>query len=119
MRYIVRFTEEARTHLRQLSAGERKRAVERVEVVLGNQPTRITRNVKLLRPNPLAHYEAFMSYLDGIGERARRGRTYSLEEIRSEFGLGSPLSKPRKPRGLRGIRIKGEPMSETIIKARG
>ncbi len=57
MRYIVRFTEEARTHLRQLSAGERKRAVNRVEVVLGNQPTRITRNVKLLRPNPLANYE--------------------------------------------------------------
>lgn len=44
-------------HLRQLSAGERKRALNRIEAVLGDEPTRITRNLKLLRPNPLAHYE--------------------------------------------------------------
>ena len=77
------------------------------------------RSLKEMEALSLGRNEAFMSYLDGIGERARRGRTYSLEEIKGEFDLGSPLSKPRKPRGLRGIRIKGEPMSETIIKARG
>ena len=80
---------------------------------------RFTEDEMALEALSLGRNEAFMSYLDGIGERARRGRTYSLEEIKGEFDLGSPLSKPRKPRGLRGIRIKGEPMSETIIKARG
>lgn len=66
----------------------------------------------------LGRNEAFMSYLDGIGDRAKRGRTYSLEEIKGEFGLRSPLPKPRKPRGLKGIRIKGGPVSDTAIEGR-
>ncbi|MEK6815171.1 MAG: hypothetical protein AABY65_10580 [Nitrospirota bacterium] len=40
-----------------MSAGERKKVLTRIEAVLGSQPTRITRNLKLLRPNPLVHYE--------------------------------------------------------------
>ena len=67
----------------------------------------------------LGRNEAFMSYLDGIGDRAKRGRTYSLEEIRGEFGLRSPLAQAsRKPRGLKGIRIKGGPVSDTAIEGR-
>ena len=57
MRYTIRFTEEARTHLRQLSARERRTVLDRIEAALGNEPTRETRNLKVLRPNPLGKYE--------------------------------------------------------------
>ena len=43
--------------MRQLSAQERKATLDRIEAVLGNEPTRETRNLKSLRPNPLAKYE--------------------------------------------------------------
>jgi mRNA-degrading endonuclease RelE of RelBE toxin-antitoxin system len=57
LKYTIRFSEEARTHLRQLSAQERKATLDRIEAVLGNEPTRETRNLKSLRPNPLAKAE--------------------------------------------------------------
>jgi mRNA-degrading endonuclease RelE of RelBE toxin-antitoxin system len=57
MRYEVRFSEEARAHLRELSARERRAVFDRVRTVLGDQPTRETRNLKVLRPNPVAKFE--------------------------------------------------------------
>ena len=41
----------------------------------------------------LGRNEKFMSYLDGVAERAKQGRTYSLKEIRAEF---MPARKPRR-----------------------
>jgi mRNA-degrading endonuclease RelE of RelBE toxin-antitoxin system len=57
MKYAVRFSEEARGHLRGLSARERQTVLDRVRTVLGDQPTRETRNLKVLRPNPVAKFE--------------------------------------------------------------
>lgn len=55
--FVIRFSEDARTHIRQLSASERKQVLDRVRVRLENEPSRGTRHLKLLRPNPLAQYE--------------------------------------------------------------
>ncbi len=55
--YTIHFSEEARTHLRQLSARERTVVINRAEAALSDKPTREARNLKALRPNPLAKYE--------------------------------------------------------------
>jgi mRNA-degrading endonuclease RelE of RelBE toxin-antitoxin system len=72
--YEIRFSEEARGHLRQLSARERNIAVQRAETALSREPMRETRNLKMLRPNPLARYElrvgSFRVFFD-VDEEAR------------------------------------------------
>ena len=59
MRYTIRFTEEAR---------ERKSVLSEVAESLPNEPTRETRNLKALRPNPLAKYELRIGLLRAFFE---------------------------------------------------
>lgn len=164
--YTIHFSEEARAHLRQLSARERTIVINRVEAALSDKPTREARNLKALRPNPLAKYELriadlrvffevkmktlelsrtspsvrraarlarsgvlvltengkpafaiagvkdqlalealtlgrntkFMAYLDEVSRRAKRKRTYSLKEMRDEFGLPARRRNGRRKR---------------------
>lgn len=51
------YSEEARKHLRQMSGRERQTVLDRCEASLQRDPARPTRNLKELRPNPLARYE--------------------------------------------------------------
>ena len=46
----------------------------------------------------LSRNAKFMGYLDEVRERSKNGRTYSLAEIRAEFGLPA---KPPKPAARR------------------
>ncbi len=55
--YEIAFSEEARAHLWGFTAGERKVILGRVGALLSSEPERETRNLKVLRPNPLSKYE--------------------------------------------------------------
>ena len=57
MIHEIRFTSEAREHLSALRARERKMVLAGIERALSYEPIRETRNVKMLRPNPLSRYE--------------------------------------------------------------
>ena len=57
MRFQIIFGDEARKHLRGLSAGECRKVLDRIEAVLRSGPTRESKNQKPLRPNPLARWE--------------------------------------------------------------
>ena len=69
-------------------------------------------------------------------ERARRGERFVLTEKGEAIAELTPLDRQRltleqlvregklqwsggKPKGTRGITVRGEPMSETVLKARG
>lgn len=68
MSYGIRFSEDAALHLRLFSARDRGIVVKRLEEALSQEPTRETRNLKVLRPNPLAKYElrigSFLVFFD-------------------------------------------------------
>ena len=55
--YEIAFSEEARAHLWGFTAGERRVVLGRVGALLASEPERETRNLKVLRPNPLSKYE--------------------------------------------------------------
>jgi mRNA-degrading endonuclease RelE of RelBE toxin-antitoxin system len=74
LRYRVRFSKEARSHLGDLSARERRAVLDRAEVALGVEPMRETRNLKVLRPNPLARYEFRVGALRVFFEVSERRR---------------------------------------------
>ncbi|MBI3360389.1 MAG: type II toxin-antitoxin system RelE/ParE family toxin [Chloroflexi bacterium] len=57
MAHEIRFTQDARSHLRELSARDRRRVLDRIDASLKNEPKRETHSLKALRPNPLAGYE--------------------------------------------------------------
>ena len=57
MAYRIIFSEEAQDHLENLSASERQIVLARIRSSLLEKPTLETRNLKMLRPNPLARYE--------------------------------------------------------------
>lgn len=52
-RYRIQYAEQARTHLRALTARDRATVIDRVEVQLGFEPKRETRNRKPIEENPL------------------------------------------------------------------
>lgn len=69
-------------------------------------------------------------------ERARRGERFVLTENGEAIAELTPLDRQRlaieqlvregklqwsggKPKGGRGVTVRGEPMSETVLKARG
>jgi mRNA-degrading endonuclease RelE of RelBE toxin-antitoxin system len=55
--YEIRYTPEAETHLRGLTARQQATLLDMVEKQLLHQPTVRTRNRKLMRDNPLAQWE--------------------------------------------------------------
>jgi mRNA-degrading endonuclease RelE of RelBE toxin-antitoxin system len=55
--FEVTFSEEARMHMRMFSTREQRIILDEVEKILTRNPTKETRNLKVLRPNPLAKYE--------------------------------------------------------------
>ncbi len=56
-RVRIEYTPEAVDHLRGLDARQRVTVLDRVEILLSHEPTKPTRNRKLLRANPLAPWE--------------------------------------------------------------
>src|SRR3972149_5044257 len=57
MSYTITFSDEAQEHLGDLAARNRKIVLSRIRAALIEEPTKETRNLKLLRTNPLARYE--------------------------------------------------------------
>ena len=57
MKYDICFSEDARLHLRQMSARERQIVLAGILRNLEDEPTKESRNLKVLRPNPLAKFE--------------------------------------------------------------
>jgi mRNA-degrading endonuclease RelE of RelBE toxin-antitoxin system len=57
VKHDIFFSEDARTHLRQMSARERQVVCTGIARALLDEPTKETRNLKGLRPNPLAKFE--------------------------------------------------------------
>ncbi len=57
MAYSIVITEEAEAHLRSLSIREQRILQSAVLSRLQNEPTKPSRAIKLLRPNPLAEFE--------------------------------------------------------------
>ncbi|MBI1917031.1 MAG: type II toxin-antitoxin system RelE/ParE family toxin [Planctomycetes bacterium] len=57
MAYRIRYSTDAETHLRALSAAQRSLVLDTVDRQLRHQPTSETRNRKFMRPNPLAPWE--------------------------------------------------------------
>jgi mRNA-degrading endonuclease RelE of RelBE toxin-antitoxin system len=55
--YTILFSHEAVEHLESLSARDRRIVLARVRTALQEEPMKETRNLKMLRPNPLARYE--------------------------------------------------------------
>jgi mRNA-degrading endonuclease RelE of RelBE toxin-antitoxin system len=56
-KHSIRFSEEARAHLLAFSVRERRTVLDRIRATLQDEPTVETRNLKVLRPNPIANYE--------------------------------------------------------------
>lgn len=57
MAYKVKFAESAKSHLKSLTARQRRRVIEAIEIQLTHEPLNETRNRKPLRPNPVAPWE--------------------------------------------------------------
>ena len=57
MTYSVVFSPEAQRHLRSFTPREQQAILARIEARLISSPTVESRNVKQLRPNPLARFE--------------------------------------------------------------
>ncbi|MBI4584977.1 MAG: type II toxin-antitoxin system RelE/ParE family toxin [Planctomycetes bacterium] len=57
MPYFLRFSEDAKIQLKNLTSREQAIVLNQVESSLSFDPKKETRNLKLLRPNPLAKYE--------------------------------------------------------------
>lgn len=55
--YTIQFAANAINHLRGFEAGEQKTILRGVREQLLHEPTRITRNRKPMRPNPVAAWE--------------------------------------------------------------
>ena len=55
--YTIFFTERAETHLRWLTAYARRMIIDSLEIHLSQQPTRQSRRIKAMRPNPVAGWE--------------------------------------------------------------
>jgi len=55
--YHIEYSRGATENLSELTAAERMRVLDTVDVQLTHEPTVITRNRKLMRPNPLAGWE--------------------------------------------------------------
>jgi mRNA-degrading endonuclease RelE of RelBE toxin-antitoxin system len=55
--YEIVFSDDARAHLSGFAAGQRRIILGRVGALLASEPARETRNLKVLRPNPLSKYE--------------------------------------------------------------
>ena len=54
MAYEIEITDEADEHLKALRAGERSAVLLAIYRQLASEPTRETRNRRLMRPNPVA-----------------------------------------------------------------
>jgi len=54
--YIVDYSPEAETHLRQFTARQQRTVIDTVDRQLLNQPNVETRNKKPMRPNPVAPF---------------------------------------------------------------
>lgn len=57
MAHEIVFSEDARARLFGFTAGERRIILGRGGALLTSEPERETRNLKVLRPNPLSKYE--------------------------------------------------------------
>ena len=57
MPYEIEFADNARAHLRELTAAQRKTVLEEIETQLTHEPTVQTKNRKRMQPNPLASWE--------------------------------------------------------------
>ena len=57
MAYIVEYSPEAESHLRQFTAREQRTVIDTIDRQLLNQPNVETRNKKPMRPNPVAPWE--------------------------------------------------------------
>jgi len=57
MAYVIEFAESVKGQLRQLKARDRALLFDQIEKQLLHEPMVETRNRKLLRPNPIAHWE--------------------------------------------------------------
>lgn len=63
MAYRIEIADEADEHLGRLSAGERSIVVAAIEAQLVHQPSVETRNLKRMRPNPVAPWVLRVSRL--------------------------------------------------------
>lgn len=63
MPYNIIFTPDAEEHLFGLDVFERKQVLGGIQEQLVYQPTLPTRNRKMMRPNPLAHWELRLGHL--------------------------------------------------------
>ncbi len=57
MAYRIEFAESSKSHLKSLTARQRKKVIEAIETQLTHEPLNETRNRKPLRPNPIAPWE--------------------------------------------------------------
>lgn len=57
MAYRIGFAESAKSHLKSLTARQRRKVIEAIETQLAHEPLKETRNRKPLRPNPIAPWE--------------------------------------------------------------
>lgn len=75
MTYQIEYSPEAISHLRDLTARQRRTVVDEVERRLGEQPLAEARNRKPMRANPLAPWELRVGSLRVYYEASERLRT--------------------------------------------
>lgn len=57
MKYLIHMADETEEHLRTLSSRQQSTVLDGIEKHLTHEPSIVTRNRKLMRPNPLAPWE--------------------------------------------------------------
>jgi mRNA-degrading endonuclease RelE of RelBE toxin-antitoxin system len=95
VRYDLRFSEEARAHLRQLAARERRIVLDAALAALSHEPEKETRNLKVLRRNPIAKYELRIGDLRVFFEVAvEAGEVWCSRSV-ARKGIGSGSGEGR------------------------
>ncbi len=57
MAYEIKFAESVKDQLKAFTARQRRKILDSIEAQLVHEPLKVTRNRKLLRPNPVAPWE--------------------------------------------------------------
>lgn len=81
MAYAIEYSPEAVSHLRGLTARQRRTVVDKVERQLTQEPLVPTRNRKPMRANPLAPWELRVASLRVYYEASERRRTVWIRAV--------------------------------------
>jgi mRNA-degrading endonuclease RelE of RelBE toxin-antitoxin system len=84
--YSIRLTELAEAHLNSLAAYARRMIVDNLEIHLSHEPTRQSRRLKPMRPNPVAARELRLGDYRVLYDVDGRERIVTVQVVGEKIG---------------------------------